>query len=111
MSTPGSIGSGVSSLALALSPAPPGSVNGAVQGGVDETIGVGVLAPLDVADRPAVEIGELAGRLGVELAHRRVFDFVAAFDLAHDQLRVSHQLELGATDLAGGRDPEQQRPV
>src|ERR1700733_8702476 len=89
MSTPGSIGR---ASPAAGAPSAPGS--GIVEGLVDELVGVGVLGSLHVADRPTVEVGEHALGLGMELFHVRVFHFVAAFDLPHDQLRVADQLDL-----------------
>src|ERR1700753_2926940 len=85
--------------------------SGIVEGLVDEAVGVGVLGALDVADRPGVESGQHFLRLRVQLFHVRVFDFVAAFDLAHDQLRVADQFHLVGAVGARQLDPAQQRPV
>ena len=59
-----------------------------VEGGVGEGVGLGVLGARDVADRERWDGFAERFELGVERLQGGVFDFVAALDLAHDQLAV-----------------------
>jgi hypothetical protein len=85
MSTPGSIDFDASSASGGLA-----RFAVAVERLVDEPVGVGVLCPRNVADRPGIEIRERPLHLCVQRLDSRVFDFVLPFDLPHDQLRVAY---------------------
>ncbi len=103
MSTPGSIGS---------RPISHSDHSGqAVERLVDEAVGLGVLLAADVTDRPGLERPQGPLHLGVQLAQGRVLDLVLALHLAHDQLGVADQLQLGRSERRRPLDAEQQRPV
>ena len=57
----------------------------AVEGGVGEFVGAGVLFAGDVADADDVESIEEGAELGVERFEGGVFDSIAALQLAHDE--------------------------
>jgi LCP family protein required for cell wall assembly len=83
----------------------------AVQRGVDQRVGVGVLGARDGADRPTLEAAQGAHRRRVQRPHRLVLDLVEALHLLGDQLRVSHHLDLAGAELPRPLQAEQQRSV
>src|SRR5215212_5056161 len=104
MSTPGSIGSEGRA-------AGPSAIEHSIECFIDQAVGVGVALAPDVADRPGVEFPQRSSHLFVQSLHAGVFDFVAAFDLPHNQLRVADQLQVGGAVRGGQLDPPQQRRV
>src|SRR4051812_7832749 len=104
MSTPASIGS-------TLRFASPSTIQHPVERFVDQPIGVTVLGPADVADRPRIEIPKGTLYLFVQSLHPDILDLVAPFDLPHDELRVADQLQLLGAMGFRQLDPAQQRSV
>src|SRR6476646_1026051 len=72
-----------------------------VEGLVDERVGRLVLLAPHVADRPAVEAVQRLADRGVERAQSGVLDSIVPQHLAHDQLRVAHELQLACAERPG----------
>src|SRR4051794_10438851 len=90
-------------------PAPggPRSFRGPVQLLVDELVRALVVLAAHVADGPVVELSELTDGLLEEWLEPRVLDLVLAADLARDELRVVHDLNLSRAQRARQLEAEQ----
>ncbi len=82
-----------------------------VERAVHECVGLRVPGARDRADRPGVELLELAQGLLVQRRHIRALDLVLAVDLLGDQLGVVDHLDLGGAQLTGALEAEQEAAV